>query len=755
MSAGFQPALGAAGTCPLIIMTEANILQRHIKMASSSDPDERAESARELKPFLQNPTASAILLEMLSDSDWRVRRAAVESILDAHLPNIIPQILLALYDEENAGRRNAAIDILSRFGPDIFPYLESHLQTTNADVRMFLVNILGEMRNDSHLDFILQSLEHKNKNLVSAAIVALGRIGRPETAEKLRNFLLGADTWFTFQAIEAAGEMQEPSLIPDLVRLSDLSYYHNAAVKALSRFHDISAYRALVSSLFHGNEIDIAVLYAVIDLYDSPAPSPLKESERKEIRNELRMLGSDQLELLTEAIQKYDGLHKKNLIRIAGLAGANSAVKGFVQSLRDPDLEEVASQSLVLCDRDSAAPLMEELKQELEDEEVIRDLEILNELSATPNVDQLTPHLNHINPEIRHLTHRLLSRSKSQEISPWWILGTMDPYPPIQQHCQSLLLDICRRNAAAGDEIRWAMREKMQSESSVERANALEFLIRLDGESAFSLLFQALKDEDAIVRKKAISMMSTGYHHEFQKFLIAAIADEDSGVREVAAKSLASYAGPEVLEALVASASDDDLWVRVAAFESLARLEAENAVEIFERQFEKENPIGKTALLKGLGHFRTPKSREILLKALNSEDSEIRKAVCESLGIFNESDIVFRLFTLMQNDSDWSVRAAAIRALSTIRPFRLQEALIERLQLDPDPFVRKEILNSLQKLEIQYLPTGVCGLVVDKNLADAAYDFLMTFRNRFSKQIQESARSHPPAVRRILKTITG
>src|SRR5262245_13210692 len=112
-------------------MTDANVLHRHIKMASSSDPDERAESARELKPFLQNPTASAILLEMLSDSDWRVRRAAVESILDAHLPHIIPQILLALYDEENAGRRNAAIDILSRFGPDILPYLESHLQTTN------------------------------------------------------------------------------------------------------------------------------------------------------------------------------------------------------------------------------------------------------------------------------------------------------------------------------------------------------------------------------------------------------------------------------------------------------------------------------------------------------------------------------------------------------------------------------------------------------------------------------------------------
>lgn len=736
-------------------MTETNLLQRHLRLANSSDPDERAESARELKLFLQNPTASTTLLEMLSDSDWRVRRAAVESVLDAHLPQTIPQILLALYDEENAGRRNAAIDILSRFGPDILPFLESHLQTTNADVQMFLVNILGEMRNDSHLPFILQSLEHKDKNVVSAAILAIGRIGKPETAEKLRDFLRGSDTWFTFQAIDASAEMQEPSLIPDLVRLSGFSYFHAAAVRALSRFHDTSAYRALVSSLFHGNVIDYAVLQAIIDLYDSPAPSLLKETERKEIRSELRMLESDQLEILTESIQKSQLAQKRNLIRIAGLAGAASAVKVFVQSLHTPDLEEVATQSLIHCDRESAWPLMEELKQDLDDDDVIRDLEILNELSAVPNFDQLVPFLNHENPEIRLLTHRLLSRSKSQEISPWWILGTMDPHPPIQKICQGLLLNICRQNTPAADEIRWAMREKMQSESAVERANALEFLIQLDGESAFALLFQALKDEDAIVRKKAISLMSSGYHHEFQRFLIAAIADEDNGVREMAAKALGAYSAPDVSEALFASASDDDLWVRIASFESLSKLEAENAVELFEKHFEKENPIGKTALIKALGNFRTRKSREIILKALNSDDPEIRKTACESLGIFNESDIVFRLFTLMQNDADWTVRAAAIRSLCAIRPFRLQEALLERLQTDPDPYVRKEILNALQKLEIHFLPAGVCGLVVNKDLADAAYNFLTAFRNRFSKQIQESAQSHSPAVRRILKTIVG
>ncbi|HSE40459.1 MAG TPA: HEAT repeat domain-containing protein, partial [Acidobacteriota bacterium] len=109
----------------------------------------------------------------------------------------------------------------------------------------------------------------------------------------------------------------------------------------------------------------------------------------------------------------------------------------------------------------------------------------------------------------------------------------------------------------------------------------------------------------------------------------------------------------------------------------------------------------------------------------------------------------------MQNDPEWSVRAAAIRALTEIKPFRLQEALLERLKTDDDPFVKKEILRSLQKLGLDYLPPGICELLVDKDLADPTYDFLTTSRHRFLKQLQEVSRSQSPSVRRIVKEIIG
>jgi HEAT repeat protein len=312
-----------------------------------------------------------------------------------------------------------------------------------------------------------------------------------------------------FQAIEAAGEMQDPLLISDLIELSSDLYFHNAAIKALSRFHHSQAYTALVKTLINKNQIDTIALQALIDLYDSPAPSAIKEREQKAIRDELTSnLSKEQLEKLTEGIQQNDGNIKKNLIRIVGLAGSSSAIPIFVECLNQPDLSVVSAQALVFCERESAKPLLDCLKQELNEDEVQLYLGILNEVSFQPNVDQLMPYLEHPSSEIRFQAYKLFVRSRSQKILPLWMAAAMDLHPPIQELGHTKLLEFCNKTPASRDEIRWSMREKLQSSNATERASALEFLIKLDGEVSLPFLFQALKDEHALVRKKAVIIMS-------------------------------------------------------------------------------------------------------------------------------------------------------------------------------------------------------------------------------------------------------
>lgn len=738
-------------------MSEANQMQRYLHLALSGDADDRAEAARELKTFLRNDQAWSRLVELLGDTDWRVRRAAVESFIEMRPHQAIPTLLMALYDEENAGRRNAAIDVLVHYGREILPFLQPHLNSENDDVRMFLINILGDLRDDSFLELINNSLDHPDANIVSAAILALGKIGHPESVEKLKRFLEGQDHWLTFQAIEASGEMQDSSLIPDLARLYADSRYRKTVLHALSRFHHPAAYQALTVGLVHEDSVDADALQALIELYHSPAPSELKKEEQKMLRDEIRMHLNDQR--VRALLQQYDYAQlpqRKQLIEILGLAQNLDAVPLFLDELHNPELQEQALQALYDCDREATNLILQRLvKDDIDEEEQGMNLAILAQMTSVPPVPNHQKWLGHENPDIRLQAFRLLARAPLSGVDEWLIGGALDSYPAIQDFCREPLLERCRKSKILQQEVSDRMRERMHSENAEERAAALEMLIRLEGESSFPFLFEALKDEDAQVRQKAVGLMSTGYHHEFQKFLIAALADEDSRVREQASRALGSYSGTEVVEALVAGMHDEALWVRIATCESLSNIGDDSVIPAFLHQIETETPIGRAVLLRCLGQFRHSQTKETLLKYLNSEDPEIRKSACESLQYFNESEIVFRLFTLLQNDPDWGVRVVAVRSLTTIRPFRLQEALLERLRADTDTFVRKEILASLQKLGLDTPPQEIYDFLVDKHLADTAYEFLINSRQKFAKQIQEASANQPPAVRRILKTIVS
>ena len=738
-------------------MTEASVVQRYLQLSRSGEADDRAEAARELKNFLRNEAASTALVELLGDTDWRVRRAAVESFVEMRPHQVLPALLMSLYDEENAGRRNAAIDVLTRYGREILPFLQPHLNSDNHDVRMFLIHILGELRDDSFLPFVIESLSHEDTNIISAAIIALGKIGHPESVPQLRPFLAGSDLWLTFQAIEAAGEMQDSSLIPELARLYRNPQYRKAVIHALSRFHHPAAYQALTQGLVVQGSADLDVLQSMLQLFESPAPAELKKEEQQMLREEVRRsLNVESVQVLIQACAQAPLSLRSQLLRVLGMSQSPLAVPLLLEALQNPELQEVAVQALLDADSGSSSAIIERLQDpQIPEEEQALLLSILSMLSAVPPLPDHQRWLGHDNAEIRLQAYRLLSRAPVTGVEHWLIAGVFDTYGPIQEFCREPLLERCRKSKSFRNDVNEKMRKHIRAEEAHERACAVEILTRIEGESSFPLLFEALKDEDATVRHKAVSLMGTGFHHEFKRFLIAALADEDARVREMAARALASYDAPEVVDALISSLHDEAMWVRIATCESLAAIGPEAAVPAFLQQIESESPIGKSVLIRNLGQFRHSQTKEPILKHLNSEDPEIRKAACESLRFFNDSDIVFRLFTLMQNDPDWGVRVAAIRSLTVIRPFRLQEALLERLRADADPFVRKEILSSLQKIGIDHPPQEIFDFLMDRHLADTAYEFLVTLAPKLTKQIQEAAALQSPAVRRILKTIAG
>src|SRR4030042_2247858 len=117
-----------------------------VNLSQSEDVNDREEAARLLTNFIANEKTEKIVLSLLKDENWRVRKSAIETIITLKTPSLLQNVVKALYNDDNAGARNAAMDILLHLGSVSLPYLKSEYNTEHPDVKLFLVTLLGDLK---------------------------------------------------------------------------------------------------------------------------------------------------------------------------------------------------------------------------------------------------------------------------------------------------------------------------------------------------------------------------------------------------------------------------------------------------------------------------------------------------------------------------------------------------------------------------------------------------------------------------------
>src|SRR5450432_3038459 len=146
-----------------------------LEQARSSDPDARQKAAYAVASSASRDLA--LMFEMLGDRDWRVRKTIVDGFVREPTSEVVRGLIDALSDDENAGKRNSATEALIRIGPDaIGPIVQRLRNEVDVDVRLSLVNLLGDLRSPAGFDLLVQLLQHeKDLNVASSAISSLGK----------------------------------------------------------------------------------------------------------------------------------------------------------------------------------------------------------------------------------------------------------------------------------------------------------------------------------------------------------------------------------------------------------------------------------------------------------------------------------------------------------------------------------------------------------------------------------------------------
>lgn len=148
------------------------------------DAEQRRWAVRDLTSHPQ--AAAALGAQLLVERDAAVREA-IFLALGTMASDEAVSALLPLLRSEDARLRNGAIEVLSGLPRVVGPRISALLLDADVDVRIFTVNLLGELRHEQVTQWLQQVLlSDREVNVVAAAIEVMAETGQPEHIDALR-----------------------------------------------------------------------------------------------------------------------------------------------------------------------------------------------------------------------------------------------------------------------------------------------------------------------------------------------------------------------------------------------------------------------------------------------------------------------------------------------------------------------------------------------------------------------------------------
>ena len=156
-----------------------------MRQLDEGNADQRRWAARDLAA---HPASAAALGRRLpAEADASVREALFVS-LGSIATEPAAAALLPLLRSEDAALRNGAIESLAAMPRAVAPRIAALLADADSDVRLLTVNLLGDLRHEQVLPWLLQVLQHDpHVNVVAAALEVMAETGRPEHAPALQS----------------------------------------------------------------------------------------------------------------------------------------------------------------------------------------------------------------------------------------------------------------------------------------------------------------------------------------------------------------------------------------------------------------------------------------------------------------------------------------------------------------------------------------------------------------------------------------
>ena len=671
-----------------------------VEQARSADPDARQKAAF-LVAHSTDDRNLPLMFELLGDKDWRVRKTIVDGLVRDARPEIVNGLLDSLADAENAGKRNSSTEALVRIGERAIEPIVSRLRTeTDIDVRLSLVNLLGDLRSKEGFQILIELLDRESDvNLASSIVSSLGKYRDAGALPHLMRVLrTREDLWLKFHIVEALGEIGDRSALPAILPLYAEKSLRKPVLEAIGKIADVGTVNFLLRIISEEEKLNLTALRALVRIAEASKPRIVEEAERQLIQSRFReSFPHEKIGALIEHLHTTPKREVKAFIlKFLGWSGDEHALPVLIAHLDHPDTAEVAAQGLIDFGSGAIPSILEALQNVEEDEILALLLRVINVIGGRETIPSMIPLLDHENPMVRRLAIETLGEIPDPA-SVDYLLAKLDDHDIASQQAavNSISALVAAFPQIQGDVLS-KIRRLLQSPSVPIKLNSLSVYVNIQGEGFHDELLLASKDPDPVIRQKAVSLMGKFGEERFADQLVLSLADESTAVRLAAINAIVHLRPETGLDPLISALDDGDIWIRTAAAQALGEYHHSATIEPLMRHLMHDPPPVRIAVIEALGKSEDAEVKDVLFRCLGELDPEIQRAAMLALARIPGRDVFDRLLSALANE-DWRIRAAAATALG-IRGDRNALTMLHRALEDRDTYVQQSAVLALDKV---------------------------------------------------------
>ena len=687
-----------------------------LESLSSADEEVRRLAVEQL---LVLPLAEAAdqLFECLGDSGWRVRKAAVERLVFCGDKAIVQEMLVSsLADGENPGRRNSAFEALVGCGSRVTARLVQELSSTDLDVRKLVIDALAAIGDPSARTQLVQMMADADVNIRAAAIDAIAIVGGSQEIEILIEVVSRTDeeVLVRLAGLRALSRMEAGVGVSRLVNALEDSLLRPAVFELLGHSADPAAHDTLIKGLAakgrSSREHAIAGLLRGLGRLDDLEALTLRSRLREAAR-----ANDDLISASCERLETADLGQQLTLIQFLGMLDDPRVVLPVLRAGRDEAVAELADSTLEAMGEIVSTALKRDW-EDIDDDLKARACSILGRIGGELSEDLLTICLGSFDGSLRccaasaigeggfigrvpDLARQLEQAARNDDGG----IGIEDEVDVLVAAIVRLAENPAAAEAGLDVQLIEVLSSRLDGASEPVRLAIAHVLARLGRPQDEDVIGYLLKDESPDVRRAAVGALIRFDPESAGDALRLALADEATAVRTEAAKVMGASRRPEAINELRGLIADDDPRVVSVAVRSLGKVFDESNPITFEIYdliagvLEATPPVALAGFdaLREMGGAR---AGTLARAALSHSEPDVVRAAIACLGAHGTTTDLLEIIPLAAH-ADWSVRAETADALAARGARKGLPALLRRVDVEDDVFVREVVLRAIGRLE--------------------------------------------------------